>query len=76
MSIEAVDESLDGRFVQMSQVGCALTRFLTKHKRLWVDKSEGIDDYFALDRLNRINDYGDSSGGKLFEGLLGIDIDR
>ena len=37
MSIEAVNESLDGGFVEMSQVGCALSGFLTKHERLWVD---------------------------------------
>ena len=48
MSVETVDESLDGRFVEMSQVGGTLTRFLTKHERLWVDESESIDDYLAL----------------------------
>jgi hypothetical protein len=51
-----------------------LTRFLAKHERLRVDKSESIDDDLALDRLNGINDDGNGSGCKLFEGLLGVDI--
>lgn len=76
MSIEAVDESLNGRLVEMSQVGGTLTGFLAEHKRLWVDEPESIDDNLAFDRLNRIDDNGDGSGCKLFKRLLGVDIDR
>jgi hypothetical protein len=43
---------------------------------LWVDESESINDNFALDRLDGVNDNSDGSWGQLFKGLLGIDIDR
>lgn len=75
MSVETVNEGLDGRLVEMTQVRCALTRFLTKHKRLRVDESESIDDNLSLDGLNGINNNGNSSRCQLFEGLLCVDID-
>lgn len=75
MSVETVNEGLDGRLVEMTQVRCALTRFLTKHKRLRVDESESIDDNLSLDGLNGINNNGNSSWCQLFEGLLRVDID-
>lgn len=75
MSVETVYEGLDGRLVEMTQVRCALTRFLTKHKRLRVDESESIDDNLSLDGLNGINNNGNSSRCQLFEGLLCVDID-
>ena len=75
MSVETVNEGLDGRLVEMTQVRCALTRFLTKHKRLRVDESESIDDNLSLDGLNGINNNGNSSRRQLFEGLLCVDID-
>ena len=75
MSVETVNECLNGRFVEMTQVRCALTRFLTEHKRLRVDESESIDDDLALDRLNGINNDGNSSRCQLFKGLLCVDID-
>jgi hypothetical protein len=75
MSVETVYEGLDGRLVEMTQVRCALTRFLTKHKRLRVDESESIDDNLALDGLNGINNNGNSSRCQLLEGLLCVDID-
>jgi len=75
MSVETVNEGLDGRLIEMTQVRCALTRFLTEHKRLRVDESEGIDDDLSLDGLDRINNDSDSSGCQLFEGLLCVDID-
>jgi hypothetical protein len=43
---------------------------------LWVDESESINDDFAFDRLDGVNDNSDGSWGQLFKGLLGIDIDR
>jgi hypothetical protein len=51
----------------MSQVRGTLARFLTKHKRLWIDETEGIDNDFALDRLDGIDDNSNGSRGKLFE---------
>lgn len=70
-----MDQSLNGRLVKMSQVRCALTWFLAKHERLWVDETEGINDYFSLDGLDRINDDSNGSRCQLFERLLSVDID-
>jgi hypothetical protein len=75
MSVKTVNKRLDGRLVEMTQVRCALTRFLTEHKRLRVDESESVDDDLSLDRLNGINNDGNSSRCQLFEGLLCVDID-
>jgi hypothetical protein len=75
MSVKTMNKRLDGRLVEMTQVRCALTRFLTEHKRLRVDESESIDDDLSLDRLNGINNDGNSSRCQLFEGLLCVDID-
>lgn len=74
--VEAVDKSLYRRLVEVTQVGCALSRLLTEHQRLWVDESEGIDNDLAFDGLYGIDNDGDCAGCQLLEGLLGIDVDR
>jgi hypothetical protein len=76
VSIKTVNERLDRRLIEMPQVRCTLTGLLAKHERLWVDESESINDNFAFDRLDGVNDNRDGSWGQLFKGLLGIDIDR
>jgi len=76
VAVEAVNQSLDGGLVEMAQVGGGLTRFLAEHEGLGVDESEGVDYYFAFDGLDGVDDYGNGAGGELFEGLLGINIDR
>lgn len=76
MSVEAVDKSLDRRFVEVTQVGSALSWFLAQHQGLGVDKSECVNDNLALDGLYGVNNDGDGSRRKLFEALLGVDIDR
>jgi hypothetical protein len=75
MSVEAMDQRLDGRLVEMAQVRCALSGLLAKHKGLWVDQPEGIYNNFALHRLDGIDDDCNGSGIKLLEGLLRVDID-
>lgn len=67
MSVEAVDKRLDRRFVEMSQVGCTLARLLTEHERLRVDETESINNDFAFNGLNGVNDDGNSSRGQLLE---------
>jgi hypothetical protein len=71
-----VDKSLDRRLVEVAQVTGTLPGFLTEHQGLRVDEAEGINDDLALDGLDRIDDDGDGAGRKLFEGLLGLDINR
>ena len=75
MPVEAVNKGLDGGLVQVTQVGGALSGFLTQHQRLGVDESESVNDDLSLDGLYRIYNDGDSAGGQLLEGLLGVDID-
>ena len=67
---------MNGRLVEVTQVRSALSRLLTEHEGLWVDQSESINNDLALDRLYRIDDHGDGSRSELFEGLLGVNIDR
>lgn len=59
----------------MPQVGCSLTRLLSKHEKLWADETEGVNDDLSLDGLDGINDNCDGSRGQLLEGLLCVDID-
>lgn len=75
VAVQAVDEGLNGRFVQVAQVGGGLAGFLPKHEGLRVDEAEGIDDDFAFDGLNGVDDDGDGARRELFEGLLCVDID-
>lgn len=59
----------------MPQIGGGLARLLTKHQGLWIDEAESVDDDLTLDRLDGVDDNGNSTRSELFERLLGIDID-
>jgi len=72
--VEAVDKGLDGRLVEVTQVGCALAGLLAKHQRLGIDESERIDYDLPLDGLDGVDYDGDSAGRQLLEALLGVDI--
>jgi len=74
VSVQTVDKGLDRRLVEVAQVTGTLSGFLSEHQGLGVDKAEGVDDDLSLDGLNGIDDDGDGAGCKLFEGLLGLDI--
>ncbi len=60
----------------MTDVGGGLAWLVTHHESLGVDEAEGIDDDFALDGLDGVNDNGDCAGRELLERLLCVDIDR
>ena len=49
MSVEAVNQSLNGWLVEMTEIGSALARFLAEHERLWIYEAERIDYDFSLD---------------------------
>lgn len=49
MSVKTMDQRLNGRFIQMSDVGCCLTRFVSHHECLRVYEAESVNDYLALD---------------------------
>lgn len=67
MSVQAVNQGLDRRLVQVADVGRGLTGFLAEHEGLWVDEAEGIDDDLALYGLDGIDDNGDGARSELFE---------
>jgi hypothetical protein len=69
-----VDQSLDGRLVQVTQIGGGLSGLLTHDNRLGLDKTECIDDNLAFDGLDWVDDYSNSARRKLLEGLLSVDI--
>ena len=76
MSVETVDKGLNRGFVQVTKVGCALARLLTEHERLWVDQAKRVNDDFALDGLDGIDDNSDGTRVQLLETLLGVDVNR
>ena len=49
MSVEPMDEGLNGWLVEVSEVRCALSGLLAKHEGLGVDQTEGINDDLAFD---------------------------
>ena len=59
----------------MTEIGGALSGFLSEHEGLGVYEAEGIDDDFSFDGLDGIDDDGDGAGGELLKGLLGVDVD-
>lgn len=60
----------------MADIGRGLARLVAHHEGLRVYQAEGIDDDFALDRLNGVDNDGDSTRCKLLERLLCVDVDR
>lgn len=75
VTVETVDESLNGGLVEVAQVGSGLAGLLSEHEGLWVDEAEGVDDDLALDGLDGVDDDGDSARGELLERLLSVDVD-
>lgn len=59
----------------MTEIGGGLPRFLAHHEGLRVYQPERVDDNFSFDGLDGIDDDGDSARSKLFEGLLGVNVD-
>lgn len=51
----------------MAQVACALSWLLPKHQKLRVYESESVNDDFALDGLDGVDDDSYSTGVQLLE---------
>lgn len=69
MPVKAVDEGLDGGFVDVTDVGCRLSRFLTHYDAVGVDETERVDYDLALDGLDGVYHHCDGSGLEGFEEL-------
>lgn len=76
MPVQAMDESLDGGLVEVTQVRCRLAGLLAVDQGLRVDEAEGVDHDLALDGLDGVDDNGDGAGVELLERLLCVDINR
>ena len=55
VSVQAVNESLNGRFVDLANIRCRLPGFLTSEDGLWTDKTESVNHDFALHGLNGVD---------------------
>lgn len=75
LTVEAVDERLDGGLVEVADVGGGLARLLPQHVGLREDEAEGVDDDLALDGLDGVDDDGDGARVELLKALLGVDVD-
>lgn len=75
MTVEAVDEGLDGGLVEVADVGRCLAGLVAHHEGLRVDEAEGVDDNFSLYGLDGVDDDCDGARGELLERLLGVDVD-
>ena len=71
MSIKAVNKGLDTGLVNVANVRGGLSRLLPQDNGVRVDETEGINDNFPFDGLDRVDDYGHGAGRKGFEGLVG-----
>uniref|UniRef100_A0A182QDZ9 Uncharacterized protein n=1 Tax=Anopheles farauti TaxID=69004 RepID=A0A182QDZ9_9DIPT len=75
ITVQAVDQCLHRRFLQMAQIGCRLSRFLAQHECVVIDQSERVNHNLSLHGLNRIDYDGHCTFGQCFERLLRVDID-
>lgn len=67
MPVKTMNQSLDTRLVEVTQITGRLSTLLTLDEGLGVDRSESVNDDFSTDRLNRVDNYGHTSGVELFE---------
>jgi len=74
VAVEAMDEGLNGGFVEVAEVGGGLPRFLAEHQELRGDEPKCVDDDFAFDGLDGVDDDCDGARGELLEGLLCVDV--
>jgi len=72
--VQAVDEGLDRGLVDVPDVGRRLARFLTEDDGVGIDEPECVNDDFAFDGLDGVDDDGDGAWVELFERLLSIYI--
>ncbi len=66
-----MNQCLDTRLIQMSNVRSGLSSFLSSHDLMRIDGSECVDDDFTTNGLDGVDDDGYGAGVELFEGLRG-----
>lgn len=70
MPVQPMYKRLNTRFIQMANITRRLPTLLTLNKVLRIYRSESVNDDFASDGLNRVNDNCDGSIVELFERLF------
>lgn len=76
VSIEVVNERLDGGFTQVSEVGRGLPWRDAHHRQLRVDGAESVDHHCALHTLNRIHHDRHCTLVQRLETLLSLDTEE
>jgi len=69
MPVQAVDQCLDRRLVQVTDVARCLTGLLAGHEGLGIDRPESVNNDFSSDGLDRVDNDSDGTWVKLLEGL-------
>lgn len=57
--IQPMDEGLDARFVDLSDIRRRLPGLLASKDGLWTDETESVNHNFTLHGLNGVDHYGD-----------------
>ena len=68
-------KSLNRWLLKMTKIRRRLSRLLTEHHHVRVDQTESIDNNFAFDALDGVNDHGNGSVREGLKALLGVDVD-
>jgi len=73
-SIQAMRFGCSRWLLKMTNIGCGLARLSSSHHYCFINRTEGINHNFTLNRLYWINDDSDSAWVKHFLWLLGLDV--
>ena len=74
VAIEAMNECLNGGFVEMPNGGSGLPRFLPQHHELRINETKTVNHDLSLHGLNGIHHQRHRAGIERLEGALGIDV--
>jgi hypothetical protein len=76
VTIQAVDEGLDRRLLQVPDVARRLAWLVAQHHQLWIDQAKAVDDDLSLDRLDRVDDQGHGARMQRFKRALRVNVGR
>jgi hypothetical protein len=76
LPVQIVHQSLYARLVEVSDVTRRLSGFLARHDGGWGNGTEGVDNDFPSNGLNRVDDDSHCSRIELLERLRGRDHDE
>mmetsp|Transcript_24751 Transcript_24751/g.57698 ORF Transcript_24751/g.57698 Transcript_24751/m.57698 type:complete len:266 (-) Transcript_24751:471-1268(-) len=74
MSVEAMNQSLNRRFLQMTNIGRGLSWLLSQHHQLGIDQAKAINHHLAFDGLDGIHHESDSSRVECLKRRLCVNV--